>query len=354
MTTPTDIIDQLLEEATKLDEPASQPNQSLPFTLYSAADALKPQPPIDWVIERLFCAGSVNLVTGEPGAKKTWAMLDCAVAVATGQAWLSFRTRQSPVLWIDEESGRNRMFQRLGMTLRGWGAGPETPIWFTSLAGFNLHGDSLQQTLDQLQLLIRGANARFVVADALVDLLRGGDENAVKDVQPAFHGLRCIADETQSAVVLIHHSGKGGNSYRGSSAIHGAVDLLLKVESQENSDIIKFSVEKARDVERHNFAAKANFMTDMFNLTSADLIPPKPHFSKSEQYAYDFMSRNGPSAMDEIISHADVCSANSARHAVYSLIQRGFAKRFDSGGPGVKATYGLCQPEDVLDADLGF
>ncbi len=89
------------------------------FTVYSATDALEPQPPIDWIIESLFSAGSVSAIYGEGGSKKTYAMLDAAVCVAIGAQWLDLATSKSAVLIVDEESGRRRLSRRLGDVLRG-------------------------------------------------------------------------------------------------------------------------------------------------------------------------------------------------------------------------------------------
>ena len=60
------------------------------FALHTAAEALLPQPPIDWIVETLISAGTVSLVYGDPGAKKTYSMLDLAVCVAMGIPWLGF------------------------------------------------------------------------------------------------------------------------------------------------------------------------------------------------------------------------------------------------------------------------
>jgi RecA-family ATPase len=70
-----------------------------------------------------------------------------------------------------------------------------------------------------------------VIVDALADVMPGRDENAVKDTAPIFLTLRKIAEETQCAIIVIHHSNKTGG-YRGSSAIKGAIDLLLSVEKK--------------------------------------------------------------------------------------------------------------------------
>jgi RecA-family ATPase len=65
------------------------------FKITWAAEALQPQPPIPWIIEKLFAAGSVNLLVGEAGSKKTYALIDAAVCVACGKPWLEYPTHSS-------------------------------------------------------------------------------------------------------------------------------------------------------------------------------------------------------------------------------------------------------------------
>jgi hypothetical protein len=108
------------------------------YQILSARDPLQPQPPLQWVVERLFSAGSVNMFFGEGGSKKTWSLVYLAVCVAQGRPFLNFNTRQGPVLLIDEESGPRRMLSRLGDVLRGQAAGVDTPVHCVSLAAFNL------------------------------------------------------------------------------------------------------------------------------------------------------------------------------------------------------------------------
>lgn len=323
----------------------AQAGTSARYVLRTASDALQPQPPIDWIIENLFSAGSVSLLVGEGGSKKTWAMLDAAVCVALGRPWLEFETKQAGVLFIDEESGARRMARRLGDVLRGYGADDTTPIWYVCLAGFNF----LQGTDDfnELQKLIVGSGARLVIIDALADVMLGGDENSVKDIQPVFHGLRQVAEAAQVAVVVIHHANKAG-SYRGSTAMHGAVDLLLKVESRTGESYIAFDCEKARDVEPHKFAAKANFLDRMFNLSVASPPARGESYSKAERYVLRYLEEHGESLIEDIKAHADACSENAARQAVYSLADKRKIERKNTGGQGAKAIFGLI---DQLDDD---
>jgi len=321
---------------------AGDPNAKPTIKIYYAADALKPQPPINWVVQDVLSAGSVSLVVGDAGSGKTWACLDLAVSVATGENWLGYIVNGGPVLVIDEESGPRRLSMR-----RGHNADGKTPLAYTTLNRFDL-GDP--EHVAAICDAIQNVGARLVILDAFMDLLPGRDENAVKDTLPALLALRDIGEQTGAALVVIHHANKSGG-YRGSSAIKGAVDLMLAVENDGNGTLTVKSI-KARDVEHVNFGAEMSFSPRTFNLSPAAIPATKPVYSKGEAYVLRYLGDKGASETDAITSHADTCSDTTARKAIYALASKGLATRVDPGGVGSKATYDLTQDGRVTYAAL--
>lgn len=134
--------------------------------------------------------------------------------------------------------------------MTGLGIDHDIPLKFASLEGFDMHNPN---DVDKLQSLIEKTHAKVIIIDSLADIMSGKDENSVKDVQPVFLALRKISEKTQSAIIVIHHKNKNGG-YRGSSAIKGAVDLLLTVK-KSGSNGIEFNIEKTRDTEPYKFGA---------------------------------------------------------------------------------------------------
>jgi hypothetical protein len=306
------------------------------YEILSAIHALQPQPPINWVVGGLISAGSVNMFFGEGGSKKTYALVDMGVCVATGKDWITFKTQPGNVLIVDEESGRRRILGRLGDVLRGHNADYSTPVFCVSLAAFNL---GLPNDIGELYNLIVTTRARLVIIDALADVMPGRDENAVKDTQPIFLALRRIAEDTQAAIIIIHHSNKGG-TYRGSTAMKGAVDLLLEVTSKTGSDEIVFKTEKARDTTATTFAAKAVFMQDSFWLTGSTASTNRA-FSKGQKYVLSYLLANGEDDIDIICNNADTCAPATAKSAIYSLTALNLTRRTNPGSKGINAKYDL-------------
>ena len=327
------------------DEPEpAQPTKKERYEILTAANFSEPQPPIDWIVDGLISAGSVNVFFGEAGCGKTWALLDLAVCMANGAPWLGMATKQGAVLIIDEESGRRRLSRRMNAILQGHDAGPDTPVMAVSLAAFDLGN---KEDYVHLYNLIISTGARLVIIDALADIMPNRDENAVKDTAPIFLSLRKIAEETQAAIIVIHHANKTGG-YRGSSAIKGAIDLLLSVEKKNDSNNMTFKTDKARDTTAGAFAATMNFDGDQFWLSVSEFEKTAQAYSKGERYVMRHLLENGESSVKDISDHADTCAATTARNSVYALADKGIATRTNGGGKGVDATYKLTEAGRAL------
>lgn len=316
-----------------LDE---QPGDEMP-RIGLAATALQPQPEISWIVRDHLGSRWLCIWFGEPGSKKTWILLDQAVTVAMGEDWLGFQSYRTKVLFVDEESGEERLLRRLGDAMRAHNAPPDIPIHYTSLAGFNLTEESGAAKLERA---IAAVQPGLVIFDALADLMLGGDENLVKDTQPILFRLRRIAERQNCAIEIIHHVNKSGE-YRGSTALKGAVDCMIAIESRPDSNLITFRAEKARDVVIHPFAATAHFDIGKFHLTEADPETGSEKLSPSERYVLRYLEVNGPSAVQVIMDAADVCTGETARRALYNLADKQLVRRCDIGGKGKDATYSL-------------
>ena len=213
-------------DMSKKDETQKKPR----FEAQSATKALEPQPPIDFIIDRLISRGSVNLFYGEAGSKKTYSLMYLAACCSVGKNFLNFSTKSAKVLIIDEESGNVRLLRRLGEVLRGALIEDPGNIFYMSLSRLKL--DNQTDVID-LMNFITVNEYDLIVIDSLSDVM-DGDENSKEDVQPVFNNLRLIADQTNTAIFMIHHPNKMGG-YRGSSAIKGSVDLMIEVVSQDGS-----------------------------------------------------------------------------------------------------------------------
>jgi len=332
-------VDDILQQATAQNNQSHQNNE---IKVYSLKEMLAPQPPIEWTVEGLLLPASIAIFAGKPGGKKTWCLLNLACSVAAGIDWLGHKTRQMPVLIVDEESGRHRLFDRMGKIIRGLGLDDDLPIYSTVMAGFDLRNDDY---IEKLKNIIKANGAGLVVIDALADTAPGADENLVKDMMPLMVNLRRLAEELDITIVLIHHNTKGnGSAYRGSSAIAGAVALLVSVQSEGTDSLVKFEIVKSWDVEPRTFYATAEWdaLDDSFKLVSTTQSNSN-QLSKPESIVLTYIGDNGTATASDIKANVTGCTPNTARNALYQLVTMGLVEKRNSsvGGRGIQAVYGL-------------
>lgn len=314
-----------------------QPQKKSRFRLHDASEAMKPQPPQEWIVENLITAGSVNIFEGHPGSKKTWALFDLAVCVALGKNWLDFQTAQGTVLIIDEESGNKRLARRMGDVFRGHLVHQDKimpSIKWTSLDGIDLGNKA---DINDLGELIQSVKARLVIIDALVDVMPGRDENSAKETQPIFANLRYLVETYGVTIIVIHHLNKGGNT-RGSTQIIGAVDLIVQVESKDGNNLVTFKTTKERDIARQTFYAQSNFSQDQFWLASRDAPEERATFNPSEIHILKYLHQHGESEKQKIIESAD---SQTVKNHFQKLINKELIKRTDEGGQGKAALLDL-------------
>jgi hypothetical protein len=237
------------------------------FKILTAKDARMPRPDLQWIVKDLIIEGSLGMIVGDAGTGKTYIALDIAISIAEGQPWLGREVLQGPVLIIDEESGEHRLSIRLKKIIEGHHGSDDTPLYFMSYQGMDL-----KNGLDtfEIEKFIIEKGIKFVVIDSLMEVIQGADENASKDMTPVLYTLNKIKERTQTTFFLIHHTSKSGDNYRGSTAIKGAVDLMLHVDKPEKGETVKIKSLKFRDGEPVSFKADLKFSDYDFRIEPND------------------------------------------------------------------------------------
>lgn len=326
----------------------------------SFADAFGEIPPVNWVVHNLFATGTVNVFVGPPGAGKTYALLDLCISVAQGTPWLTFQTEKVPVLFVDEESGRNRLLRRIRWIFNGKGISASTPLpaSFTSLMRFDLRKP---RSLDDLTTKIFETGAKLVVIDALIDIIPGADENASKDMQPGFQRLREIADSLDVCIIVVHHTGKNGD-YRGSSAIAGAIDQMLSMvraaddpDSEDYNAVILSSL-KERDMAGKKHGARLIFDNDaeLFRFEPLDKAPSKsnPRNKKGdgegEVLAALLTGGQMPTEklIEEVLANGSIYNEATIRNTITKLARDKKIKKLPKKA-GKQAVWAIASTEDI-------
>jgi len=316
--------------------------------VYTLSELFAPQPPLEWIVNGLLLPGSVAVFAGAPGSKKTWCLLNLAVCVASGKDWLGHPTRQVSVLIVDEESGKRRLSNRLRKVVCGLGLDDSLPLYASVMAGFDLRSE---EGAAALQNVIQLTRAGLVVIDALADVAPGADENAVKDMLPVMLNLRHIAEELDVAICLIHHTNKANGQYRGSSAIAGAVDLLVTVKSEAGEALVQFEIDKTRDGEPGTFYGMAQWdsFADTFTLNPV-MLGKLPKFSPAEREIICYLGETEEADSAQLAEAVKSVQPATTRRLINVLTEGGWLEKANTtgGGRGQRAVYRLSERgEDV-------
>ena len=90
-----------------------------------------------------------------------------------------------------------------------------------------------------------------LVIDTLHTATTEADENSAKDMGKVLYLCRWAAKELGCVVILVHHTNKNGASERGSSALRGAMDFMIKIEKpSDTAPHAVMSCEKLKDGEQ--------------------------------------------------------------------------------------------------------
>lgn len=197
------------------------------------------------LIEEVLPEEGLAALFGPPGAAKSLMCLDWALCLKTGTPWAGSRSvKPGHVVYVLAEAAAT--------------LGPRITAWKDY---FNVHGtvgvSFLAEPVPLMDPVAVGDFIRdlretvqeppaLIVFDTLARCMVGGDENSARDMGLFIVGADRIRKELQCAVLLVHHSNKSGESERGSTALRGAVDVLLFLKMADDGSL-KLSCEKMKD-----------------------------------------------------------------------------------------------------------
>lgn len=180
-------------------------------------------PPLDWLAEGIFCRGKLTLLGGREKRGKSLVALALAVRIASGGGDVAgIAVKPGRVLLIDAENGEREIHRRLrAMGLEAMHA--------ANLTVAEARGFELRQHLDLVAELAEDHRADLVLLDSFRALWRG-DERDEAEASSALDPVRDLAHDTERSYSMIHHAQKGGEEYRGSSAIGASVEWCVMLD----------------------------------------------------------------------------------------------------------------------------
>lgn len=233
-------------------EPETQPAA---FKFLSLEQLLG-EPDKRYLVEGVLGEGDLAMIYGAPGSGKSFVILNLLVSAALGETWAGkHKISKSCKVCYSTGEGWSGIKGRFAAAVgRHTKARPDAmdavsenliiardvPQLFeeNSVQSAQVFAQELRQqghtTLD------------ILVIDTLATASLGADENAAKDMGRVVAAAKYLQHELHCAVIIVHHANKTGN-YRGSSTLHGALDLMISVKHGEGLKWIE--CEKSKDAE---------------------------------------------------------------------------------------------------------
>jgi hypothetical protein len=206
------------------------------FNLVRIGELYKSKAVVEWIVDGLFSAGGVSLMSSDPKAGKSTLVRQLMREILRGKTFLGRQCKQGSVHYYGIEEQLevvNASFKRLGITAAD-------PLL--------VHiGDPLAETkMEDFRELLLEHKPMLVVIDTLFDFLDVESENNYKEVKRELRKLRQIARETGTHILCVHHNSKGSKDDKrrgnrgilGSQAIAGGVDTIVVIEVEGRKRLI--------------------------------------------------------------------------------------------------------------------
>jgi hypothetical protein len=182
-----------------------------------------PQP--KWLVQNHVTDG-FTVMYGPPKSGKTFVALDWALSMASGRTWNGLQTEPAPVLYVSGE-GAGGLHKRVQAWKTQHGEG-SSRLYFIPFGARIVD----REHVIQLRHDLHATGARLLVIDTLARSMAGSDENSAKDMGTAIQALDWLREKTGCGTLVLHHSGVDGTRPRGSTALFGAADTLIRVEGE--------------------------------------------------------------------------------------------------------------------------
>jgi AAA domain/DnaB-like helicase N terminal domain len=203
-------------------------------------------PPL--VIHYLLHQASKMLLGGNSKGRKTWALMDLALSVATGSDWWGFHTRKGCVCYVNLEIQPAFFRQRMRKIIETRNLLPERG----SLFAWHLRGYAkpMNELVSDLLTFLQQHRFTLIIIDPIYKTLPAthGAENDSAIITQLLNDVESIAVETDAAVLFSSHFSKGDQSEKeaadrvsGSGAWARDPDSVLTMTPHEDLD--SFTVE---------------------------------------------------------------------------------------------------------------
>ena len=211
----------------------------------------KPILEANYLIKGWLGRGQMSVMYGPSNVGKSFAALDMAWHIASGEMWHGFRCHGGPVLYLATEGGstfHNRIYALAQQYER-----TDVPLYVRPSPV-----DLLRPDADMAELLLlvaeikeaSGTDVVMIVVDTVSRAMAGGNENGPEDMTSFIANVDALRAATKAHTMLVHHSGKDiAAGARGHSSLRAATDTEIEMEVNKEDGLRFARATKQRDME---------------------------------------------------------------------------------------------------------
>jgi hypothetical protein len=197
---------------------------------------------VEFIVPGAIPKGNIVIISGEPGAKKTWAAYSLMYAVASGTPWMGRGqpATQGPVVLLNYDNPTETVASRM----RKLGFTSEMPWYVHSLGLTKPSGPNMPDILmlpqheSRLNYALKHVKPSLIVVDSFRQC-NNLDENSNKEMASLMAIFKRWQQLNNTTVVLIHHTTKSKDgsewksSARGSGEIIASCDVAIRAEEDK-------------------------------------------------------------------------------------------------------------------------
>lgn len=202
-------LDYLVDDQFRRYPPKPEETPDVSNHSYKAFAATKKT--IPFIVPGLVGLNTINVWAGLQESRKSWLLLDLAVAVASGTSWLNrYPCMKGKAIIIDQERPGDEMKRRLEALIVGRGLNaddiegsliPKADI----SPRFQLNID---ESFAAFEKMVDEVRPMIVLIDSL-SAIQSGDINSKPDMQKFFERLKVLRLKYGVSFVILHHENKG-------------------------------------------------------------------------------------------------------------------------------------------------
>lgn len=190
---------------------------------FPARDCLT-YPDVRWLVPKIIPEQSYIVASGKPGSFKSFWSFDIGMTLAC----------QGRKVVIINTEGRKALKKRIQAWCKHHNC--DVPEMLYIVDNAVAIDDDLARA--ELITVLQPINPDLLIIDPLANCFNG-EENSNSEIGRFNRGCNQLQRELQTAVLVIHHTVKSGEGYRGGSALEGAADVMLEISNDDGLITVK-------------------------------------------------------------------------------------------------------------------